>query len=106
MADIHSFEPIFGNWYCSDLLGKGSYGTVYKAQRSEYGNTFYSAIKHIPIEDTEDVSAEQMAQALSREININYQLRGESHFVCFEPWTVVGGNPAKFIKERRLENRT
>ena len=89
MTDIHSFEPIFGAWYVDGLLGEGSYGTVYKATRSEYGNTFFSAIKHISIKDTPDVSAEQQARALSREININYQLRGESHFVSYEDSTFL-----------------
>jgi len=89
LSDIHSFEPIFGAWYVEELIGRGNYGQVYRARRSEYGNTFYSAIKHISIEESPDYSSEQVVQALSRELNISYQLRGESHFVSYEDSTVV-----------------
>ena len=32
MADIYAFEPLWGNWYIDELLGSGSYGTVYDTQ--------------------------------------------------------------------------
>lgn len=32
MADIYAFEPLWGNCYIDELLGSGSYGTVYDTQ--------------------------------------------------------------------------
>ena len=87
--DIHNFEPIFGSWYIEDLIGRGSYGEVYRARRAEYENTIYSAIKHISIADSLDASADQQLQALNREIQINYQVRGEQNFVSIEDSTYV-----------------
>ena len=90
MSDIHSFEPLFGSWYVEEPpLGKGNYGTVYRASRSELGLTFYSAIKHIAIEDNADYSSDQVVEALKREISINVQLRGRSHLVSFEDSTIL-----------------
>ena len=110
LQEIRAFEPIFGSWYIEKLIGKGSYGSVYKASRTEHGNTFYSAIKHISIEDSEDYPAEQVEQALTREININYQLRGESHFVSFEDSTFIdkpdGRGSDAFIRMELLTSLT
>ena len=89
MTDIHSFEPLFGDWYVESILGKGSYGNVYKAKRSENGTTYYSAIKHISIEDGDDYSADVQAKHFSREINISQQFNGEPNFASYEDSTFV-----------------
>ena len=31
MPDIHQFEPLFGSWVLEDEIGRGSYGSVYRA---------------------------------------------------------------------------
>ena len=36
-------------WKITEKIGEGSYGKVYKAERTEQGHSFYSAIKVIPI---------------------------------------------------------
>ena len=39
-------------WKIIEKIGEGSFGKVYKAQRTERGKSFYSAIKIINIEET------------------------------------------------------
>ena len=49
MRDIREFEPLWGEWRSVRLLGQGSYGKVYLAEKVELGKHYYSAIKYIPI---------------------------------------------------------
>lgn len=46
ISRIHEFWP---EWQITDILGKGAYGTVYRAVNSEAGFPVYSAIKVISI---------------------------------------------------------
>lgn len=42
------FEPgevVFGNWQLTRLIGEGSYGKVYEAQREDFGTIYKAAIK-------------------------------------------------------------
>jgi len=118
MADIHQFEPLFGKWKVDELIGKGRYGNVYKVSRNEYGNTYYSAIKHVSVQDEgleSDLSVEQKMDTLVREININHELRGNSNLVCYEDHDIVrqtDGSYEVFIRmelltslSRRVEER-
>ena len=43
------YEPIGGHWYLAEELGKGSYGTVFKVVREDFGVKYYSALKIISI---------------------------------------------------------
>ena len=48
--DIHQFEPLWGSWYVREVIGSGSYGVVYKAERVMPDNSVEkAAIKHISI---------------------------------------------------------
>ena len=49
MSDAMSFSPLWGEWHIKELIGRGTFGAVYKAEKEEYGNTYTSAIKHISI---------------------------------------------------------
>ena len=40
---------VWPEWQLVEKIGEGSFGKVYKAQRTERGRTFYSAIKIISI---------------------------------------------------------
>ena len=40
---------VWPEWEITEKIGEGSFGKVYKAQRTEKGKTFYSAIKIITI---------------------------------------------------------
>ncbi len=44
-----ALRQIWPDWTLLEKLGEGSFGKVYKAARTEMGNTFYSAIKIITI---------------------------------------------------------
>ncbi len=109
MSDIHSFEPLWGAWVIDELIGQGSHGKVYRAHRTEYGQTrtYYSAIKHISIpQDQNEVSSlysdgvvggpesltayyENMLSRLLREIEINVSLKGHTNIVSYEDHIVI-----------------
>lgn len=107
MRDIHSFEPFWNEWYIIRELGKGSYGTVYLAQKESFGEKYYSAIKHIALPPREEDARalitegtitdldqarayyEQMAAALRKEINVNYQLKGNTNIVSYEDDQII-----------------
>ena len=40
---------VWPEWKITEKIGEGSFGKVYKAQRTERGRSFYSAIKIITI---------------------------------------------------------
>ena len=44
---IYEFEPLWGEWRVEKLIGEGSFGKVYKASRTEFGEFNYSAVKII-----------------------------------------------------------
>ena len=34
----YKYEPLWGEWYIDELIGKGSYGEVYKIYKEKNGN--------------------------------------------------------------------
>lgn len=59
----------WGAWELTELLGEGSFGRVYKAQRQLFGKTNYSAIKVIKIPQNESqIDAEQASGASDKAI--------------------------------------
>lgn len=107
MSDIQSFSPLWGNWEIGELIGKGSYGSVYKVSRFEHGTEYVSAVKHlaIPLEPSftqslytegiiSDANAEkeyynEVLMGVLDEIRTNYKLRGNSNIVSYEDHLVV-----------------
>lgn len=107
MSNIYDFAPLWGEWYIKELLGKGSFGAVYKAEKEEYGTTYTCAIKHIqiPFEDFNESSilaeglatdAESLTEYYKKlldkllvEINTCYQLKGHTNIVSYEGHSVV-----------------
>ena len=105
--DIQDFSPLWGNWYLKEKIGKGSYGSVYKAVKQEYNNTYVSAVKHISIPQegihAQDIIAEGYATNLDtvyrhyddlrdkmvKEIDVCYQLRGHTNIVSYEDSYIV-----------------
>ncbi len=101
------FSPLWGNWYLKEKIGKGSYGSVYKAVKQEYNNTYVSAVKHISIPQegvhAQDIIAEGYASNLDtvyrhyddlrdkmvKEIDVCYQLRGHTNIVSYEDSYIV-----------------
>ena len=92
-------------WKIIEKIGEGSFGKVYKAQRTERGKSFYSAIKIINIpgsqselnsvrsETGDDHSARQYFQNLVeeciQEISTMEYFRGNSYIVSVEDFKVM-----------------
>lgn len=108
MPDIRSFEPLWNEWYIKETLGSGSYGTVYKIEKRELGESYFAALKHIPIpptdasgkdssytEETEDVTGtaqeryRDLLDSLLAEIKINNRLKGYTNIVSYEDHRVI-----------------
>ena len=92
-------------WKIIEKIGEGSFGKVYKAQRTERGKSFYSAIKIINIpgsqselnsvrsENGDDQAARQYFQNLVeeciQEISTMEYFRGNSYIVSVEDFKVM-----------------
>ena len=92
-------------WKIIEKIGEGSFGKVYKAQRTERGKSFYSAIKIINIpgsqselnsvrsETGDDQAARQYFQNLVeeciQEISTMESFRGNSYIVSVEDFKVM-----------------
>lgn len=51
---IYKYEPLWNEWYVEELVGKGSYGEVYKIYRDVGGKREYAAAKYISIPKADD----------------------------------------------------
>ena len=105
MEEYRKYEPIFGSWYLSRLLGKGSFGKVFEITREEFGTTYRSALKIISIpQDDDDVKARmteandiqtvsEYYEGILREIitenEIMAQLKGNSNIVSYEDHQII-----------------
>lgn len=92
-------------WKITEKIGEGSFGKVYKAQRTECGKSFYSAIKiiNIPSSQSElnsvrsetgsDRSAREyfwnLVEECIQEISTMEYFRGNSHIVSVEDFKVI-----------------
>lgn len=43
------YEPIFGAWHITRLIGEGSFGKVFEMEREDFGVTCKAALKAITI---------------------------------------------------------
>jgi|GEM_PF-5116098 len=107
MSDAMSFSPLWGEWYLKELIGKGTFGAVYLAEKTEYGNTYVSAVKHISVSkenvNTEALIAEgiipdesalpayfdSVRDRMISEINFCYALRGNTNIVSYEDHLII-----------------
>lgn len=96
---------VWPEWKITEKIGEGSYGKVYKAQRTEQGKTFYSAIKVITIpssqgelssvrsESPDEQSVKEyfhtLVEECIQEVNTMEYFRGNSHVVSVEDYKVV-----------------
>ena len=84
-------------WEAAELLGRGTYGEVYKVRKEEYGHVSYAAVKVIRITadmctrrelESTGVSMEsylrEVQASLAKEIDIMESLKGASHIVGIE----------------------
>ena len=84
MDEYRKYEPIFGSWYLSRQIGKGSFGKVYEITREEYGTTYRSALKIISIPQDEDDVKTRLASGTEMESVTEYYKGIRTHKKMFE----------------------
>ena len=89
------------NWRVKDVIGRGSFSTVYTVVKEEFGATYEAALKHISIPKSEEeyresfnvsFTSEEQArvyyrsgvQRLQTEIDLMFRLQGHSHIVNYQ----------------------
>ena len=96
---------VWPEWKIIEKIGEGSFGRVYKAERTEQGRPFYSAIKIITIPGTpdelnsirEEISGDDsvreyfqnLVDECIQEVSTMECFRGNSHIVSVEDYKVV-----------------
>ena len=105
MDAIEKTREFWPEWTVEEALGRGSYGKVYSASRSDAGKKYYSAIKVMTIpageEEIELVRAEgldeqstreyfrEIVQGCIQEITMMMDYRGTANIVNVEDYKVV-----------------
>lgn len=107
MSNINNFSPLWGEWHIGEFIGKGTFGSVYKATKEEYGKKYFSAIKHIQIPPdgitASDIMSEGFASdnmslktyydalrdKLLNEISNCYELKGNTNIVSYEGHLII-----------------
>ena len=99
------YEPIFGVWHITRLIGEGSFGKVFEIQREDFGVVYKAALKAITIPasqsevrsvrsegmDEESVRAtfHSKVQELVKEFALMSKLKGNSNVVSYENHQVI-----------------
>ena len=58
------YEPIFGVWTITRLIGEGSFGKVFEMEREDFGVTYKAALKAITVPANESEVREVMAEGM------------------------------------------
>lgn len=101
-------EDVWPEWHESALLGEGSFGKVFKAEREEFGEKFYSAIKVLSVpRSSQDIIQERkqgmndyeiheyfksVVQDLVNEIVLMENLKGASNIVNIDDYRIIERN--------------
>ena len=96
---------VLGNWKLVKLIGEGSFGKVFEAEREDFGTTYNAAIKiiRIPQSEAEIISAQaegmdddsitayfrSFVEEIVREFALMSKLKGTANVVSYEDHTVV-----------------
>ena len=94
------YEPIFGAWRITRLIGEGSFGKVFEMEREDFGVTFKAALKAVTIPAGEKQVREVMDEGMDEKGVYQYfytmvkdqvkqlafvnQLKGNTNVVSFE----------------------
>ena len=104
MENQINISDIWPEWEIIEEIGSGSFGTVYKAARSAFGETFFSAVKVITIPQKESNHTipllnrnekevrsyyEKLVSDCAGEISALIKLQGNSHVVNIQDFKVV-----------------
>ncbi len=99
------YEPIFGAWRITRLIGEGSFGKVFEMEREDFGVTYKAALKAITIpasqSEVRSVRSEGMdeesvrtyfggfVKKLVQEFALLSRLKGNSNVVSYENHQVI-----------------
>lgn len=99
------YEPIFGSWHITRLIGEGSFGKVFEMERQDFGVTSKAALKAITVpaieSEVRDVTADVMdeesirsyystfVQNLVKEFDLMGRLKGSSNIVSYENHQII-----------------
>ena len=96
-SGIFNFEPLWGEWYIDELIGKGSYGEVDRIHKDVEGVRVEAAVKYISIPKAEDKRSyrlytqeelvtlfDERADKFSVEISSMLKLRDSANVVRYE----------------------
>lgn len=102
---LSSMQPFWNSWYIDGVIGEGSYGSVYRIVREEFGQKYYSALKIIStpknrselkqalMEGMSERDAQEYfkskAEEIYKEIIMMAKLKGKSSIVSYEDHQVV-----------------
>ena len=108
MGELRKYETgtlVFGDWKITEEIGSGSYGTVYKIEKTEYGITADAALKVIRIpknqSEIRDILSDGMDEksmtsyfqgmvdSLVREIAVMSTLKSHPNIVTYENHKVM-----------------
>lgn len=105
---INIGDKVLSHWVVREVLGSGAYGTVYKIEREEFGQKYFSALKIIQIPPdsgyisslksegmtNQDITeyVEDIAKAFMSEIKLLEELKGNSNIVCYEDHLIEQGD--------------
>jgi serine/threonine protein kinase len=106
--DISKYEPLFGAWTITKLIGEGSFGKVYEIERKEMNTSFRAALKHITIPTSQSelkhLRSEGMDEKTVAEYLENFvgevvgefvlmsKLKGNSNVVSYEDHQIIKHN--------------
>lgn len=104
MERIRKYEPLWGKWKATRLIGEGSFGTVYEVESEFLGNASSCAVKLISFKNTEmfqgvDSSGTQSAEDMEklqieeakknvREAVLMEKLQGRDHIVTIYDYDI------------------
>lgn len=98
-------DIVLNNWTLTRLLGEGSFGSVFEAEREDFGTTYKAAIKIVTIPQSQaevkSARAEGMddksltayfrsfVEEMVREFSLMSRLKGTANIVSYEDHTVI-----------------
>ena len=100
------FEPLWGNWYFQEQIGKGSSGEVFKIQKNEFHREYVAAVKvfHINKElinsyDDQEIDKQKLydeiVDKIIREIDLLYKLKGNGNIITYDDHIVKEITPGE-----------